>query len=66
MGAFSLGHWLVVIAVVLIVFGAGRLPKAMGELEHGLRAFRSGLREQPTAELPDGPAETPAADRARG
>jgi sec-independent protein translocase protein TatA len=37
MGSFSLSHWLVVLAVVLIVFGAGRIPKAMGDLAHGIR-----------------------------
>jgi sec-independent protein translocase protein TatA len=45
MGSFSLTHWLVVLAVVLIVFGAGRLPKAMGELARGMRAFRTGMRD---------------------
>lgn len=50
MGTFSLSHWLVVLAVVLIVFGAGRLPKAMGELARGIRAFRTGMREDGAAE----------------
>jgi sec-independent protein translocase protein TatA len=45
MGSFSLSHWLVVLAVVLIVFGAGRIPKAMGDLAHGIRAFRTGMRD---------------------
>jgi sec-independent protein translocase protein TatA len=49
MGSFSLTHWLVVLAVVLIVFGAGRLPKAMGELARGMRAFRSGMRDDAAA-----------------
>ena len=48
MGSASLTHWLVVLSVVLsvvlIVFGAGRLPKAMGEFARGIGAFRSGLR----------------------
>lgn len=63
MGTFSLGHWLVVIVVVLIMFGAGRLPKAMGDLARGVRAFRSGLQdEQAAASTP--PPDLPA-DRAR-
>lgn len=48
MGSFSLMHWVVVLAVVLIVFGAGRLPKTMGDLAKGVRAFRSGVREEPS------------------
>ena len=64
MGSFSLSHWLVVLAVVLIVFGAGRLPKAMGELAKGFRSFRTGLREdEPTAG--DTLVEAPPVDRDR-
>ncbi len=66
MGTFSLGHWLVVIAVVLILFGAGRLPKAMGDLARGLRAFRGGLQEEPATSGPSAPAERPAPDRTSG
>lgn len=50
-GSFSLGHWVVVLAVVLILFGAGRVPKAMGDLARGIRAFRTGLREESATEL---------------
>lgn len=46
MGTFSLMHWIVVVAVVLIVFGAGRLPTAMGDLAKGMKAFRDGLRDE--------------------
>lgn len=48
---FSLGHWLVVLAVTVIVFGAGRVPKAMGDLARGIRAFRSGVQEDTTTEM---------------
>jgi sec-independent protein translocase protein TatA len=50
MGTFSLSHWLVVLAIVLILFGAGRIPKAMGDFARGIRAFRSGMRDDNAAE----------------
>lgn len=50
MGSFSLSHWVVVLAIVLIVFGAGRIPKAMGDLARGIRAFRTGMRDENAAE----------------
>ena len=50
MGTFSLSHWVVVLAIVLILFGAGRIPKAMGDLARGVRAFRTGMRDDPAAE----------------
>jgi sec-independent protein translocase protein TatA len=45
MGSFSLIHWLVVLAIVLLLFGAGRIPHAMSDLARGIRRFRSGMRD---------------------
>jgi sec-independent protein translocase protein TatA len=45
MGTFSFWHWLVVLAVILIVFGAGRLPSVMGDLAKGIKNFKSGMKE---------------------
>ncbi|MBI3420035.1 MAG: twin-arginine translocase TatA/TatE family subunit [Proteobacteria bacterium] len=39
----SFWHLLIVLAVVLIIFGAGRLPRVMGDLGKGIRSFKSGL-----------------------
>ena len=66
MGSFSLTHWLVVLAVVLILFGAGRLPKAMGELARGVRAFRTGMRRRRRDETAgEQPVEAQPAERSR-
>lgn len=43
MGSLSLAHWLVVLAIVLLLFGAGRIPHALGDLARGMRAFRTGM-----------------------
>jgi sec-independent protein translocase protein TatA len=43
MGEFSLLHWLLVLAVVLVLFGAGKLPHVMSDLGKGIRAFREGM-----------------------
>jgi len=64
MGSFSLSHWLVVLAVVLILFGAGRVPKAMGDLARGIRAFRTGMRDEGAADAETGEL-VEAADRKR-
>jgi len=40
---FSIWHILIVLLVVLIVFGAGRLPHVMGDLGKGIRNFKAGL-----------------------
>ena len=61
MGSFSLSHWLVVLVIILIVFGAGRLPKTMGDLAKGVRAFRSGMREDDAADGARGKTVEPPA-----
>ncbi len=39
----SLGHILILLVVVLVIFGVGRLPQVMGDLGKGVRNFRAGL-----------------------
>lgn len=39
----SFWHLLIVLAVILIVFGAGKLPNVMGDLGRGIRSFKEGL-----------------------
>lgn len=48
----SLGIWelLLILAIVLVVFGAGKLPKVMGDMGRGINAFKDGLKETKTAE----------------
>ncbi|WP_454464573.1 twin-arginine translocase TatA/TatE family subunit [Azospirillum fermentarium] len=45
MGSFSLMHWMVVLVLVLLLFGAGKLPAVMGDLAKGVRAFKAGLKD---------------------
>jgi sec-independent protein translocase protein TatA len=42
--------------IALLLFGAGRIPKAMGDLAGGIKAFKRGMSEQ----LADTKAETAA------
>ncbi|MCB1538003.1 MAG: twin-arginine translocase TatA/TatE family subunit [Rhodospirillales bacterium] len=41
----SIGHILLVVLVVLILFGAGKLPDVMGDLAKGVKNFKKGLNE---------------------
>ena len=41
----SIGHILLVLVVVLILFGAGKLPQVMGDIAKGIRSFKAGLSE---------------------
>jgi sec-independent protein translocase protein TatA len=56
MGSFSLVHWLVVLAIVVLLFGAGKLPRVMGDFAKGIKAFKSGMKEDESASA-DKPAQ---------
>jgi sec-independent protein translocase protein TatA len=45
MGSFSLWHWLVVIILVLLLFGRGRISDMMGDIGKGLKSFKQGMAE---------------------
>ncbi len=36
---------ILILAIVLVIFGAGKLPKVMGDLGRGISSFRKGLKE---------------------
>ena len=59
MGSFSTFHWIVVLVIVLLLFGAGKIPRLMGDLAKGVKAFKAGLKDDDTA---GGPAATPGPD----
>ena len=46
MGTFSIWHWLIVLVVVLVLFGGGgKIPKLMRDMGQGINAFKKGLKE---------------------
>ena len=49
MGSFSLTHWLVVLAIILILFGAGKLPRVMGDFAKGIKSFKKGMTDEDEA-----------------
>ena len=55
MGSMSIWHWIVVIAVVLLLFGRGKISDLMGDVAGGIKAFKKGMKEDDTAA--DKPAE---------
>lgn len=45
MGSFSLTHWLVVILVIVLLFGRGRISDLMGDFAKGINSFKKGLND---------------------
>lgn len=55
MGAISIWHWVIVGAIVLLLFGGrGKLSGLMGDAAKGIKAFKEGMKDD---EKTDGPHE---------
>ena len=72
MGEFSPFHWLIVLAVVVLLFGGKKIPEVMRGLGEGIRSFKEGMKGagdvQAPAQItqvppPPVPASTPAAEQ---
>lgn len=51
MGSFSIWHWMIVLAVVLLLFGGrGKISGIMGDFGSGLKAFKKSVKEDEVAE----------------
>ncbi len=47
MGAFSIWHWIIVLAVVLVLFGGkGKISALMGDFGKGLKSFKKGMKDE--------------------
>jgi sec-independent protein translocase protein TatA len=50
MGSLSIWHWLIVGAVLLLVFGGrGKISDMMGDVAKGIKAFKKGMSDEDTA-----------------
>ncbi|PSH62004.1 twin-arginine translocase TatA/TatE family subunit [Phyllobacterium brassicacearum] len=48
MGSLSIWHWLIVLAVAVLLFGRGKIPELMGDVAKGIKTFKQGMREDDT------------------
>ena len=51
MGSMSIWHWIVVIGVVLLLFGRGKISELMGDVAQGIKAFKKGMSEDETEKV---------------
>jgi sec-independent protein translocase protein TatA len=70
MGSFSIWHWLVVLMVVLLLFGGGKVSGLMGDFAKGIKSFKKNMAEdtdasmEATADKPAGTITAPGATTA--
>jgi sec-independent protein translocase protein TatA len=67
MGSFSIWHWMVVLLVVLLLFGGGKVSGLMGEFAKGIKSFKKNMAEpddesmEANADKPSGSISGPGA-----
>ncbi|MGE4409490.1 MAG: twin-arginine translocase TatA/TatE family subunit [Sphingomonadales bacterium] len=52
MGSFSLMHWALVVLVIVLLFGGGRISSLMGDVAKGIKAFKKGMADDESADAP--------------
>jgi len=61
MGSLSIWHWMIVLAVGLLLFGGrGKVSDLMGDVAKGIKSFKKGLADDDTASTakPDAPMKS--------
>ena len=48
MGSFSIWHWMVVLLVVLLLFGSGKVSSLMGDFAKGIKSFKKNMADDST------------------
>ena len=68
MGSFSIWHWLIVLAVVLLIFGTKRLRGAGRDLGEAVKGFKKGMGDddKPAGQLDDQSRHDEVSDTQRG
>ncbi|CAB5665419.1 Sec-independent protein translocase protein TatA [Delftia tsuruhatensis] len=56
MGSFSIWHWLIVLAIVVLVFGTKKLKNIGSDLGGAVKGFKDGMKDGSTPEGTPGAA----------
>ena len=48
MGSFSIWHWIIVIGLILVLFGRGKVSELMGDVAKGIKSFKKGMADDDT------------------
>jgi sec-independent protein translocase protein TatA len=50
MGSFSIWHWLILLAIILLIFGTKKLKGAGKDLGDAIKAFKQEVSDKPSSE----------------
>jgi sec-independent protein translocase protein TatA len=46
MAGLSVWHMVILLVIVVLLFGAGKLPKVMGDVAKGIKTFKAGMKDE--------------------
>jgi len=66
MGTLSIWHWLIVLVVVILVFGTGKLKNLGRDLGGAIKGFKEGMKEGTDSQAPTTPQKVEDSSRPAG
>ena len=60
MGSFSIWHWVIVLLLVMVLFGRGKVSELMGDVAKGIKSFKKGMADDDQPESPRAIPRDPA------
>ena len=45
MGSLSIWHWIILLLIVLVLFGKGKISDVMGDVAKGIKSFKKGMAD---------------------
>ena len=54
MGFGSIWHWVIVLVIVLLLFGSGKISNIMGDVAKGIKSFKKGMKDEDDDAHPPG------------
>jgi sec-independent protein translocase protein TatA len=67
MGSFSIWHWLIVLLLIMVLFGRGKISELMGDVAKGIKTFKRGMaedEEEKSRTIDHSPADPVTVERA--
>lgn len=53
MGAGSIWHWVILLLIVVLLFGKGKISEVMGDVAKGIKSFKKGMSDDDAAKAPE-------------
>lgn len=58
MGAMSIWHWIILLLIVVLLFGRGKISEVMTDVAKGIKSFKKGMAEEEQEIAKSSPAKT--------